>query len=161
MKRILILCPTDQNKNDWDKVAKVRAEYFDAGNYITDLQEVHEHFEWPKDVDDLEVMQLVLPGLDLLARVDEVLLMPNWKESKECKILEAICRIYGIPVRSAIPADLTNFAVRKYGTQCPLQTGNTDDESTLVSETQCKPCAYCKGTNPTKQKVICKVYPDL
>ena len=155
MKRILILCPLTQSEAEWAKVKAVHNEQFDKGNTVTDILEVWEaYIEWTKDKESNPLIY-ILPHL-LDGKVDECLLMPNWKESKECQALEAIARIYGIPVRSAISADQSNFAIRKFGEMCPMQY-MVEDEPARVSETQCKPCQYCFSANHDKGTVICKL----
>ena len=163
MKRILILCPISQSEEEWAKVAEVRAKMFDQGDQVTDPHQFMEEYEelFAKNP-NLQPLVMLVPFL--FDSCDEVVLMPNWKTSKECRALEAICRIYNIPCRSAITADQTNFALRKFGEICPMQY-MVDDEPARVSETQCKPCAYCTGINPAKgdkpASVICKMAQGL
>jgi len=155
MKRILILCPLTQSESEWAKVAAVRARYFDSGEQVTDLHETIEMYDKLfQSQPNLQPLVMMVPFL--FDSCDEVLLMPNWKESKECKALEAIARLYGIPVRAAISADQSNFAIRKFGDLCPMQY-MVDDEPARVSETQCKPCQYCFSANRDKESVICKL----
>jgi len=162
MKRILIACPLNQSSEEWDKVNKLKADLFDAGNEVTDLQEASET-KIKNDVVDQYYWPLLISAAIMLDRCDELLLMPNWKASKECRALEAIARIYNIPCRSTL-TDQTNFALRKFGDICPMQY-MVDDEPARVSETQCKPCDYCKGINPAKgdkpASVICKMAQGL
>ena len=162
MKRILIACPLTQSEDEWAKVAEVRATYFDNGNQITDPHQFMEEYE-PLFKAQPHLQPLVMLVPFLFDSVDELLLMPNWKASRECRALEAIARIYGIPCRSTI-TDQTNFALRKFGDICPMQY-MVDDEPARVSETQCKPCDYCKGINPAKgdkpASVICKMAQGL
>ena len=162
MKRILILCPISQSEEEWAKVAEVRAKMFDQGDQVTDPHQFMEVYE-KLFADNPKLNPTCMLFQFLLESTDEVVLMPNWKNSRECRALEAIARIYGIPCRSTI-TDQTNFALRKFGDICPMQY-MVDDEPARVSETQCKPCDYCKGINPAKgdkpASVICKMAQGL
>jgi len=157
MKRILILCPLTQTAEQWERTNQVRAEYFDAGCTVTDLQEVVERWE-DKPGQDKLWGPLGAAIAHIFDNTDEVLLMPNWRDSRECMVLERICAIYGISVRSVLQGQ-TNFTIRKYGDKCPMQY-MVADEPARVSMTQCQPCQYCIRPVPSKKTVLCKVVQD-